>query len=143
MTEYKVVFEKFKDKITDPDLLLYLESIQQEILISLMSSACVKFKRICKQNLSDRDNTLMMFNFDVDEEVIDIMTDIMVEYWLKPYLNNIENLRNQLSTKDFSVFSPANLLNAVQNTYDLSRKRAKSAMNEYSFINGDWDRLRL
>ncbi|MDF2588220.1 MAG: hypothetical protein K0S41_2061 [Anaerocolumna sp.] len=142
MTEYKVMFDKFKDKITDPDLLLYLEGVQQEILISLLTSACTKFKRLCKQNLADRDDTAKKFNFVVDDEVIDILSDIMVEYWLKPSLNNIENLRNQLSTKDFKVFSPADLLRAIQNTYNLSRQHAKSAMNEYSFINGDWENLK-
>lgn len=142
MTEYSVIYGSFKDKITDPDLLLYVDSIQQEILLNLLNGACSKFKRICKVNLSDKNDTLLSFNIVLDDEIIDIITDLMVEAWLKPYLNNIENLRNQLNTKDYKAFSPADLLRAIQNTYNLSHRQAKSAMNEYSFIYGGIENLK-
>lgn len=142
MTEYSLVYSKFKDKITDPDLLLYLEATQQEILFGLLSTACSRFKRICKIDLYDRDDTALTFNTDLGEEITDIITELMVEIWLKPFLNNSENLRNRLNTKDFEKISPANLLNAIQNTYNLSHRQAKSAMNEYSFVYSEIENLK-
>jgi len=142
MTEYKEIFDYFKDKITDYDLPLYDEITQNEIMLSFMKTACSKFKRICKVDLSDRDDIAMHFNNVLDDEIKDIITEWMVEGWVKQFLNNSENLRNKLSTKDFSVFSPANLLDKIKDTYELSRKRAKSTMNEYSFINGDLENLK-
>lgn len=139
MTEYKVLYDNFKDKITDPDLILYLQSEQDEILLNTMNKACTRFKRICKINLSDRDNTLLQFNQTLEDEVIDIVTELMIEVWLQPFVNNAENLRNRLNTKDYEKISPANLLNAIQNRYADARKTAKSRMNEYSFIHGDMD----
>lgn len=142
MTEYTEIFNSFKDKITDYDLPLYTDDIQNEILCSVLRKACAKFSRICKSDLSTRDDEIMSFGCNLTIEEIDIITEWMVYEWLTPYLNNIENLRNQLNTKDFSFFSPANLLSAIQNVHTTSRKRAKSMMNEYSYVNSDLEKLK-
>ena len=142
MTDYKEIFDNFKDKITDYDLPLYTDDIQYEILCSILRKACAKFGRICKSDLSTRDDEVMSFGCDLKIEEIDILTEWMVYEWLTPYLNNIENLRNQLNTKDFSFFSPANLLEKISNTYELARKHAKSLTNEYSFAYADMSELK-
>jgi hypothetical protein len=142
MTEYNKVFAMFKDKITDPDLLLFTADIQSEILIGLLTSACARFNGKCIKDLTNRDDDLQTFHIELNDTEIDIITELMVEYWTKPHLNNIENLRNHLSTKDFSTFSSANLLNSIQELYKLSRKNARSYMNEYSMSNGDFEVLK-
>ena len=142
MTDYKEIFDSFKDKITDYDLPLYTDDIQYEILCNILRKACAKFGRICKSDLSTRDDEIMSFECDLKIEEIDILTEWMVYEWLTPYLNNIENLRNQLNTKDFSFFSPENLLSTIQNVHTASRKRAKSMMNEYSYVNSDLEKLK-
>ena len=142
MTDYKEIFDSFKDKITDYDLPLYTDDIQYEILCNILRKACAKFGRICKSDLSTRDDEIMSFECDLKIEEIDILTEWMVYEWLTPYLNNIENLRNQLNTKDFSFFSHANLLSTIQNVHTASRKRAKSMMNEYSYVNSDLEKLK-
>jgi hypothetical protein len=141
-TKYSDIYAFFKDKITDYDLLMYEVSIQDEMLLSLLNQSCAKFQRICKNDLSLKDDVLLEFPFKLSLEEIDILTDWMVEAWLKPNLNNIENMRNHLSTKDFSFFSPANLLDKMQMVYDSARKNARSKMNEYSFINSDLERVK-
>jgi hypothetical protein len=140
--EYSVIFEQFKDKITDYDLPQFEAEMQNDILCNIQRKACAKFKRICKSDLSDRDDELMQFNVELSEEEIDILTEWMVNIWLTPLLNNMDNMRNKLSTKDFSMFSPANLLITMQNVHTTSRKRAKSMMNEYSYVNNDFDKLK-
>lgn len=144
MTKYEDVFMLFKDNITDPDLLEFSSNLQNEFLIALMSKAITKCKRVCKNiNLSNRDDELMEFGIDVPDEVIDIITEWMTTFWLKPYVNNVENLRNHLFTTDFKLIcSPANLLDKISNTYELSRKHARSLTNEYSYIYADMTRLK-
>ena len=141
-TKYSDIYAFFKDKITDYDLLMYEVNIQDEMLLSLLNQSCAKFQRICKNDLSSKDDVLLEFPFKLSLEEIDILTDWMVEAWLRPNLNNIENMRNHLSTKDFSFFSPANLLDKMQMVYDSARKNARSKMNEYSFINSDLERVK-
>lgn len=143
MTQYEDIFMMFKDNITDPDLLKFSSTLQNETLIALMSKAITKCKRICKDiDLSKRNDNELEFKVDVPDEIIDIITEWMTVFWLKPYLNNIENLRNSLSTKDFSFFSPANLLDKISNRYELARKHARSLTNEYSYIHADMSRLK-
>lgn len=143
MTKYDEIFLSFKDSITDPDLLMFSNGMQVEMLRALMTKAISKCKRICKNvNLDDRDDEIMVFKDELPDEVIDIIVEWMLVFWLKPYLNNIENLRNSLSTKDFSVFSPANLLDKISNRYENARKHARSLTNEYSYIVADMKRLK-
>jgi len=141
-TQYSDIYNSFKDKITDYDLLTYEQDIQEEILLNLLNQACARFQRICKKDLTNRDDLIMEFNADLSLEEIDIITDWMVVNWLYPYLNNAENLKNYISTKDFKLFSSADLLRAIQNTYDTCRKNAKSKMNEYSFVYSDLEKVK-
>lgn len=143
-TSYHVIFKEFKDKITDPDLLLFSQDLQVEMLISYMDKAIQKCNRVVKKvvDLSLRDNETLNFGVTIPDEVIDIVTEWMTVFWLQPYVNNIENLRNTLSTKDFTVFSPANLLDKIGARYDTARKYARSLTNEYSFIIADMKELK-
>lgn len=143
-TTYKEIFGYFKDNITDPDLLLFAKDIQNEILISIMDKAIMKCSRVVKAtvDLSLRSDDEMTFNVEIPIEIIDIITEWMTVVWLKPFVNNIENLRNSISTKEFKVFSPGDLLGKIGTRYDKSIKDSRSLMNEYSFITADMTRLK-
>lgn len=142
-TNYEEVFAEFKDKITDPDLITFAEGLQTEMLVAYMKKAISKCKRVVKTvDLSNRDDELMVFGVELPDEVMDIITEWMTVFWLQPFVNNIENLRNNLSTKDFSVFSPANLLEKIGDRYDIARKHARSLTNEYSYIIADMKELK-
>ena len=140
MTELETIFEEFKDKITDYDLAEYKSSLQEEVCLSYLKKAVARFKRICKSDL----NGLNEFGFedDLSDEEIDILTEWMVYFWLKPIRNDIDNMRSVLNTKDFSQISPANLLTAINTVYEDSRKRARSLMNEYSYLDGGISKLK-
>ena len=142
-TNYETIFAEFKDKITDPDLITFAEDLQTEMLVAYMKKAIGKCRRIVKTvDLSNRDDELMEFGVEIPDEVMDIITEWMTVFWLQPFVNNIENLKNNLSTKDFSVFSPANLLEKIGDRYDIARKHARSLTNEYSYIIADMKELK-
>lgn len=142
-TKYDEIFLSFKDSITDPDLLSFSKDLQTEMLIALMDKAIAKCRHVCKTvDLSNRDDELMEFFDKLPDDLVDIIIEWMTVFWLKPYLNNIENLRNNLSTKDFSIFSPANLLEKINNRYESAKKYARSLTNEYSYRVGDMTRLK-
>ena len=143
-TTYEFIFKEFKDSITDPDLLAFSEDIQIDMLIAYMNKAISKCNRIVSKvvDLSQRNDEEQIFDVEIPLEVVDIIVEWMTVFWLKPFVNNIENLRNNLSTKDFSFFSPANLLEKIGNRYDIAQKYARSLMNEYSFIIADMKGLK-
>jgi hypothetical protein len=143
-TTYSEVFDSFKDNIIDPDLLQFAQELQNDMLLAIMKKAIVKCQRVVKQtvDLLLRNDEIMEFEHCIPEDVLDILTEWMTVVWLKPYVNNIENLRNNLSTKDFSSFSPANLLDKIGDRYEKSRKYAKSITNEYSYVIADMKGLK-
>ena len=50
---------------------------------------------------------------------------------------------NALNTKDFSTYSPAELLLRISNTYMAARKEFTNKMREYSYNHGDLTELHL
>lgn len=140
-TPYSDVFNVFLGKITDYDLPKFNDIDREDILEGYMVSACVKFNKVCLVDLYDRNNDSKQFNNDLDDEIIDIITENMLVEWLKPKLLSTENLENALSTKDFSLFSPANLLGNIRETMNLIKKEARVLINNYSFNNADPEEL--
>lgn len=136
-TQYSDVYNSFLGKVTDYDLPKFNDIEREEIIEGYMVSACVKFNKVCLVDLYDRDDDLKQFNKDLDDEIIDIITENMLVEWLKPKLLSTENLENALSTKDFTLFSPANLLSNIRETMNLIKKEARVLINNYSFNNAD------
>jgi hypothetical protein len=100
-----------------------------------LNQAVVRFLESCKKDLTQTEEG--GFTEDLDLMEIDILTEGMVEAWLKPIRNNLDLLRNALSTKDFTTFSPANLLDKVNDTYSMAHANFLSRIKEYSFIRND------
>lgn len=130
-TDYSVVYNSFLGKITDTDLADMTEEAANGVMSDLLKQAVVKFSESCKKDL--RTVTVSGWEDDLDDYEIDILSELMVEAWYKPRLNFTELLRNKLSTKDFTTFSPANLQKENRESYELAHSRARSMINEYSF----------
>ena len=137
MTAYETIYSAFRDKVTDYDLVGMADTDEASILFGYMKSAISKFGRICTK-LEDRDDILNQFNNDLTDTEIDIISELMVESWTKPKLYDSEKLRNSLSTKDYSFFSPANLLNQLRELNKQAKKNARAMMNEYSILNSEF-----
>ncbi len=135
-TNYSEVYEWFLKKVTYYSLEMLNDTDKEDIVNGYMKTACARFK-CCKIDLTDRDDKLQEFNNKLDDEILDIISESMVVAWLQPKLNNEENLVNALSTKDYSVYSPANLLDKISNVYEIARKNAKKMIGNYSFEHGE------
>ena len=130
-TDFSVVYGSFLSKVTDTDLSDMTEEDANSVMSDLLKQAIVKFSESCKKDLSDVTTT--GFVSGLDDYEIDILSELMVEAWYKPHINYTDLLRNKLSTKDFTTFSPANLQKENRESYELAHKRARSMINEYSF----------
>ena len=130
-TDFSVVYGSFLSKVTDTDLSDMTEEDANSVMSDLLKQATVKFSESCKKDLSDVTTT--GFVSDLDDYEVDILSELMVEAWYKPHINYTDLLRNKLSTKDFTAFSPANLQKENRESYELAHKRARSMINEYSF----------
>lgn len=135
MTAYTTIYNSFLDKVNDYDLADMTAELAQTSMRGWLNQAVVRFLESCKKDLTQTEEG--GFTEDLDLMEIDILTEGMVEAWLKPIRNNLDLLRNALSTKDFMTFSPANLLDKVNDTYSMAHANFLSRIKEYSFIRND------
>ena len=89
---------------------------------------------MCKQDLNDREDDLLEFNITLTNREKDILALGMIVHFVRQYVYNTDALQNGLSTKDFTLFSPANLLEKM--TTPTERQQMKE-INLYSFRNGE------
>lgn len=144
MTPYKAFIDTFLDKISDYKLLNYEDYLVDELAVGYMKRVCTKFDKICQADLSQQDDNEYAFLSDeIDDEIIDIVTEGMVVEWLRQYVNNSDNLENILNTKDFTMYSSKNLLAEIKSLYQDEQKAFTNSMREYSYNHGDLSNLHL
>lgn len=130
-TPYTEIVDNFIKMITEYKLTQLIEEDRDAWIISLMNSAMAKFQRTNPEKLARLDDT--QFVNELDDEEIDIICNLMIVEWLKPYLFSVDNLENLMTTKDWSEYSPANLLRQIRETYDLARLESKRMVKNYTY----------
>ena len=78
------------------------------------------------------------FEDELDDVEIDIICNYMLVEWLKPYLYSSEILRERLSTKDYSEYSPANLIDKINVLYDDTVKKSRLLAVNYTYSYRDY-----
>lgn len=108
-TSYEKIYSSFLSKITDYNLAQFEVGDLEEQLYEYMISSIPEFKR-CKKDLSDRDEEAKVFNNKLSDEEIKILAHLMIMEWLSPKIKTLNNLKQFMGTKDFSMSSQANFL---------------------------------
>ena len=147
---YDVFAAAFLSKITEFDLLSLDDASRAEIVDKYMHTAVSNsnFKKVSGLNFATtKDDENRVFDLEIPadriDEIVDIVSEGMVVQWLKPYVYKQELLENVLNTKDFSTYSPAELLLRVGNAYAKAQKDYLNMIREYSFNHGDLTDLHL
>ncbi len=163
-----VPYDKFTDaflsKITEYDFVNMGSFERNSMIDGFMKRAIAAFKHICQYDFtSTGDDNVREFYIKVTEEdpdgelqrqldeelskdldeIVDIISEGMLVQWMKPYANRQENLENALNTRDFTTYSPAELLTRIRNAHNAARKDFTNMMREYSYNHGDLTDLHL
>lgn len=145
---YGMFKDAFLGKIHSYDF-IKIEDVEilDETMNDYVKFACSQFNKICKYDLtpSAGDNTMIAADIkDKDvAEIVDIVSDGMVMLWMKQFVNRQEILENLLNTRDFTTYSPGELLYRIGNTYKDAENRFIRRMREYSYDHGDLTILHL
>ena len=136
-TPYTAVYEKALFRFRDYSFPALNEVDVSGVLKFYLNSAISDFAPICKEDLSVDSAESTAFKSDLSEEVQEILALGISFYWLSAQVLNEDLLRNSLSTKDYTYFSPANLLREAQALRDSVRKEYRDKMNLYTYRHGD------
>lgn len=140
----------FLSKISEYQLLSLDEADRDAVVDGYLKKALSNstFRKVCPYDfVSGADDEIRTITIDIDEaelaEIVDIVADGMICHWLKPYVYQQENLQNVMNTRDFTMYSPAELLLRVGNAYTKATKEYTQAIREYSYNHGDLSSLHL
>lgn len=144
---YDAFAAAFLSKITEFEFLSIPEENRTKIIDGYLHRAASGFAKICKYDLSAMDDTTREFTAEFNpedvDEILEIISEGMLVQWMKPYLYKQELLENALNTKDFTTYSPAELLMRVGNAYAKVQKDYIQMVREYSYNHGDLTRLHI
>jgi hypothetical protein len=144
----------FLSKITEYELYNMYDSGDDDVADAIVDG-CMKrtvsnsmFKKVFGIDfLGNADDDSRAFNVDIKEdaldEIVDIVSEGMVEHWLKPYLYNQENLQNILNTRDYTMYSPAELILRIGNAHKQAHANYVHLIREHSYNVGDLTSLHL
>lgn len=108
-----------------------------EILHMYLLSAQADFEHLCETDLTK----INLENTQYEEDLSNIEIEILalgIRYHYVDYLSaNEELFRNSLSTKDYSMYSPANLLKEIMSAKDQYYQEYKRKIIEYTYTFND------
>lgn len=149
---YNLFTEAFLSKISEYEFVRLIDkegtSIVTKIIDGYMKRSISLFKKNCRYDFTttaqdkEREFIVEVTPEDLDE-LVDIISEGMIVQWLKPYTYQQELLENTLNTKDFTTYSPAELLTRIGNAYKKAQKDYIQMIREYSFNHGDLSDLHL
>lgn len=135
-TPYSEIYDLYFGMTSDYDFLNLSIQDQNTILEGWLLNAIGKFNN-CKTDLSDRDSESKQFNQDLFDDEKLLLAQYMLTNWLSPKLYTVENLKNYLSSKDFNLYSPANMLKEIRTTYKEACREANKSKIQYGYKNFD------
>lgn len=145
---YDKFTEAFLSKVSEYEFVNLKDFERNGLIDGYMKRAIASFKKICKYDLSTTGDDIIR-EFDVDiadgdlDELTDIISEGMLVQWMKPYTYKQENLENVLNTKDFTTYSPSELIMRIGNAYATAQRNFTNMMREYSYNHGDLTDLHL
>ena len=130
-TTYRELADAVFLKIKDYSFCEMSEDIAYEIVIGYMKPAIVAFQS-ATQDLSDRDDELAEFNFQLSDTTFVILVNYMVIEWLDSnYIKTSAALKARLSTSDFHSLQLSNQLGKAMELRDmLKNENDKLAINK-------------
>lgn len=145
---YDLFIGAFLSKISDYSFLEVPTVNATPIVDGYLKRSLSAFKKNCKYDLigntndETREFEIDILDEDIDE-LVDIISEGMVVQWLKPYVYKQELLENILNTKDFTTYSPAELLMRVGNAYSKAQEDYTQMIRDYSYNHGNLSELHL
>lgn len=147
---YDVFVGAFLSKVSEYELLALEEGDREAVVDGYLKKSLANstFRKVCKFDfIGNADDETRTFTLDVDEDVLDeiveIVSDGMLVQWLKKFVYQQEILTNVMNTRDYTMYSPAELLLRVGNAYEKAQKDFTQGIREFSYNHGDLTVLHL
>lgn len=137
MTSYETIYNRALSKLEDPTLAMLPEEDLENMLHGYLMSAIAKHRK-CEHDLSDRDDELKQFNFDLSDLEIEILSILMVREWISVQLHSVVNTLQVFGGKEEKFYSQSSHLAELRALDESLRIEAQQLSRDYSYIDNDY-----
>lgn len=135
MTSYDVIYNRATRYLTDFDLAAMSDVDLEDTLHGYLLSAIASFRR-CKNDLSDRDEELRRFNFDLLDIEQEILAILFARAWLQPQINSTLLTAQVFSDKEQKYYAQSNHLSTLLDLDEKLKLDAQKLSRDYTFSSG-------
>lgn len=137
MTLYSTLYKRCLAKINDPTLAMLPDEDLTEMLYGWLKSAIAKHRK-CEHDLSDRDDELGQFNFDLSDLEGEVLGILMAREWVSQQLLSVTNTMQVFSGKETNYYSQAAHLKELQALDEKLRLEAQQLSRDYTYTNNEY-----
>lgn len=132
-TTLEQVYNVFLHNIDDDVLALLSPEVVEDMLLIYLQGACTEFTT-CEKDLTI-DTVAKAFYIELDMDEIYILARGMIMYWLQPKILREDTLRNMITDKDYTQYSPANMLEKLTKLKEVTEKDLIRRRTKYTYRN--------
>ena len=136
-TSYIDVIDRAQYRITDYDVLKRAFQDHYTLMERYLMSAVSDFRPHCIYDLTDRNEDEKCFNADLDDECLEILALGISYYWLSSHTLSSDLMKNRMNAKEYTFFSPANLLGQIKELRNDVQQEFKRALVLYTYRHGN------
>ena len=137
MTQYSTLYDRCLSKIEDPTLAALPDEDLEKVVHGWMMSAIAKHRK-CTNDLSDRDDVLKQFNFDLTDLEIEILSILMCREWVSGQLNSVVNTLQVFSGKETKYYSQSSHLAELQSLDEKWKLEAQHLSRDYTYTDNEY-----
>lgn len=123
------IYNLFLNQIDDNILACLADEVVEDMLYTYLLGSITEFNTCIKEIKIEGD----MINCDLDLDEKFILVRGMIIYWLNPKILSEKTIRNRMTSRDYSQYSPANLLDKLLNLKESTQRDQKRAKIKYSY----------
>ena len=142
-TPYEKLYENLLPKFRSYEIPLMSTEEVKDYLHDFLIPATSRF-HVCRKNLNDRDDIVQMFNIDLSDIEIEILSNyLLIEYIDSEYIRTPSLLKVQLPSSDFKVFSPANFLDKLMSMHKTYVSENETLLSRYAWMGAKESGIKL
>ena len=133
-TPYEKIYANLLPKFRSYEIPLMTEEEVKEYLQDYLVPAITRF-HICRQDLSDRNDTEGYFNVELTDTEVEILSNfLLLEYIDSTYIRTPTLLKVSLSSSDFNAFSPSFFLDKLMNMHKTYLSENETLLSRYAWL---------
>ncbi len=128
MTPFTEIYERFLSMITEYEFIhLDEEDFEHEIELKLEVALSKLFQL---EMVMDRENKT--FDRELTPLEKTILAHALLVEWITQRVYDVQNMRNHMASKDFTIFSTANHLSEMMNLHSYANKELLYLLGQYT-----------